>query len=58
MNLKDLILEILKRVRRFKSREITRSTSILDDGIPYSKKGNKETMLKELNDIVNYVKYL
>lgn len=56
MTLKDLILEILKRGRRFKSREIKRSTSILDDGIPYSKEGNKEIMLKELNDIVNYDK--
>lgn len=56
MKLKDLILEILKRGGKFKSREIARRATILDDGILYSKEDVKEIIFKELNQIVNYDK--
>ncbi len=56
MNLKELILEILKRGGKFKSKEIARRASILDNGIPYTKEDVKSTVFKELNQIVNYDK--
>lgn len=56
MNLKELILEILKRGGKFKSKEIARRASILDNGIPYTKEDVKSTIFKELNQIVNYDK--
>lgn len=54
MKLKDLILEILKRGGKFKSREIARRATALDNGIPYSKEDVKEIIFRELNHIVNY----
>lgn len=56
MNLKDLILEILKRGGKYKSKEIARRASILDNGIPYTKEDIKNTIFKELNQIVKYDK--
>lgn len=57
MNLKELILEILKRGGKFKSKEIARRASILDNGIPYTKEDVKSTIFKELNQVVNYDKF-
>lgn len=56
MNLKELILEILKRGGKYKSKEIARRASILDNGIPYTKEDIKNTIFKELNQIVKYDK--
>lgn len=56
MNLKELILEILKRGGKFKSKEIARRASILDNGIPYTKEDVKSTIFKELYQTVNYDK--
>lgn len=54
MQLKNLILEILKRGEKFKSREIAKRASILDQGMPYTKDDVKEVIFNELKDIVNY----
>ncbi|MCX6195174.1 MAG: hypothetical protein NTY55_00810 [Flavobacteriia bacterium] len=54
MKLKELILEILKRGEKFKSREIARRASILDQGMPYTKDDVKEVIFNELKHIVNY----
>ncbi len=56
MNLKELILEILKRGGKYKSKEIARRASILDNGIPYTKEDIKNTIFKELYQTVNYDK--
>ena len=56
MNLKELILEILKRGGKYKSKEIARRASILDNGMPYTKEDVKNTIFKELYQTVNYDK--
>lgn len=56
MNLKELILEILKRGGKYKSKEIARRASILDNGVPYTKEDIKNTIFRELNQIVKYDK--
>jgi hypothetical protein len=54
MNLKDIILEILKNGNKLKSREIAKRASTLDDGLPYTKEDIKEVIFNELKHIVNY----
>jgi hypothetical protein len=54
MKLKELILEILKRGEKLKSREIAKRASLLDGGMPYTKEDVKEVIFNELKHIVNY----
>lgn len=54
MKLKDLVLEILKRGEKFKSREIAKRASVLDEGMPHTKEDVKEVIFNELKHIVNY----